>query len=107
MTGHFWKSCKFYNDKFTLEQNQTWYKKKHKTDSSDDYKVPGEGPKGGNTTTGAGGATAMKSTTTSAPKPNASVAQSDAKSEQAKVAREIDTTEIVDAGLDSEEFGLV
>ena len=58
LTGHFWKSCKFYNDKFTLEQNQRWFKKKHKTDSSDDYKVPGEGPKGGSTTTGAGGATA-------------------------------------------------
>ncbi len=107
--GHFWKSCKFNNDTFTLEQNQRWFKKKHKTDSSDDYKVPGEGPKGGSATTGAGagGATVKKSTTSSAPKPNASAVQSDAKSEQAKVAREIDTTEVVEAGLDSEEFGLV
>ena len=22
--GHFWKSCHFYNDKFTLEQNQKY-----------------------------------------------------------------------------------
>ena len=33
--------------------------------------------------------------------------QSVEKSEQAKVAREIDTTGVVEAGLDSEEFGLV
>ena len=76
-------------------------------DSSDEHKAPETGPKGGSSTAGAGGATAKKSTTTSAPKPNVSTAQSDAKSEQAKVAKEIETNGVVDAGLDSEEFGLV
>ena len=33
--------------------------------------------------------------------------QSEEMSEQAKVAREINTTGVVDAGLDSDEFGLV
>ena len=106
MTGHFWKSCEFDNDKFTLEQSQRCRKKKHKADSTEDYKAPEGEPKGGSTTAGAGGASAWKSGTTSAPKPTASTPQSEAKSEQTKVAREIDTTE-VEAGSDSEAFGLV
>ena len=94
-------------DKYTLEQNQKYYKKKHKMDSSDEHKAPETGPRGGSSADGAGGATAKKSTTTSAPKPTASTTQSDAKSEQAKVAKEIETNGVVEAGLDSEEFGLV
>ena len=93
--------------RFTIEQNQKYYKKKHKTDSSDEHKAPETGPKGGIATTGSGGATAKKIGTNSAPKPTASTAPSDAKSEQAKVAREIETNGVVEAGLDSEEFGLV
>ena len=42
-----------------------------------------------------------------APRSSGGIPQSEEKSEQAKVAREIDTTGVVEAGLDSEEFGLV
>ena len=78
--------------------------KKHKADSTDDYKAPEGKPKVGSSTAGAGGAAGGKSGMISAPKPSASTPQSDAKSEQAKVAREIDTTEEIDKGLDYEEF---
>ena len=58
--GHFWKSCRFYNDKYTLEQNQRWFKKKHKDDSTDDHKATEGGPRGGASSAGAGGATVKK-----------------------------------------------
>ena len=44
--GHFWKGCDFYNDNFTLEQNQKYFKMHHdKSDSTDQAKCTG-GAKG-------------------------------------------------------------
>ena len=43
---HFYRNCKFFNKKYSLEQNQRYYKKKHKGDSTtEDTKAP-EGGRG-------------------------------------------------------------
>ena len=87
--GHFWKSCRFYNDKNTLELNQRWFKKKHKDDSTDDHKATEGGPRGGASSAGAGGATVKKGAANKAPRSSGSTPQSEEKSEQAKVARNV------------------
>ena len=82
--GHFWKSCRFYNDKFTLEKNQRWFKKKRKADSTDDHKSTEGKPRGGASPTGVGGATVKKGAANKAPRSSGGTQppQSEEKSEQ-------------------------
>ena len=39
ITGHFWKACKHYNKKYSLEQNRNYFLKKNKRDRDDDAKA--------------------------------------------------------------------
>ena len=41
ITGHFWKACKHYNKKYSLEQNRNYFLKKNKRDRDDDVKCEG------------------------------------------------------------------
>ena len=102
--GHIWKSCDFYSDNFTLEQNKKYFKK-HR--ASEDVKSPGGAKPSGGHTSGAGAAPGKKNGGAKESKPTTATPQSEAKPEQARVAIEIDTSKIIEAGLASEEFGLM
>ena len=39
ITGHFWKACKHYNKKYSLEQNSNYFLKKNKRDRDDNVKA--------------------------------------------------------------------
>ena len=39
ITGHFWKACKHYNKKYSLEQNRNYFLKKNKRNRDDDVKA--------------------------------------------------------------------
>ena len=58
--GHFYRTCKFFNKKYSLEQNQRYYKKKHGVESNDDVKAPQGEPIRGGVAPRAGGATGKR-----------------------------------------------
>ena len=104
--GHFYRTCKFFNKKYSLEQNQRYYKKI--TESSQ-----GEPTRGG-VTPRAGGATGKRGGTNSNSRANKTGAQNtnyssdgEEKHEQARVAKEHDLAGVIDAGLGDEEFELI
>ena len=110
---HFPRTCKFFNKKYFLEQNRRYYKKKHGIDTTDDVKNPQGGPTQGGATPRAGGAIGKRggsnnnSRTNNAGAQNTNSSDGEENHEQARVAKEIDMTGVIDAGLGDEEFGLV
>ena len=111
--GHFYRTCKFFNKKYSLEQNQRYYKKKHGVESTDDVKAPqGESTRGG-AAPRAGGATGTRKAPNNNSRSNNSggrnnnTSDGEEKHEQARVAKELDMAGVIDARLGDEEFGLI
>ena len=110
VSGHLHRNCKFFNKKYSLEQDQRYNKKKHKGDTTtEDTKAP-EGGRGSGTnpprpggnnsrrtggSNGSGGSNGGRSN-----HPNAHLEDS---SEQSRVALELN----IDAGLSDEDFSLI
>ena len=115
---HLWNpwsflTCKFFNKEYSLEQNQRYYKKKHGVESNDDVKAPQGEPIRGGAAPRAGGATVKRGTPNNNSRSNNSggrnnnTSDGEEKHEQARVAKELDMTGVIDAGLGDEEFGLI
>ena len=101
--GHFWKSCKHYNKKYSLEQNRNYFQKKQKRERDEDTKAPDRGASEGSEPRHRGGAQRRGNNPSSQPTPT----PSDSRPEQARYSREIDDTGVEDAHLDAEELSLV
>ena len=103
MSGHFYRTCKHFNKKYSLEQNQR-YITRRSTRETPLLKIPrllrvGEPPRPGGGSNGSGGSNGGRSNP-----PNTHAEDS---SEQSRVALEINTENIIDAGLADEEFSLI
>ena len=96
--GHFYRTCKFFNKKYSLEQNQRYYKKKHGVESNDDVKAPQGEPIRGGVAQRAGGATGKRGAPNNNSRSNNSkghnnnTSDGEEKHEQARVAKELDMT---------------
>ena len=114
MSGHFYRTCKHFNKKYSLEQNQRYYQKKHKGDTTtEDTKTPEGGRSGGTNPPRPGGSSSRRvggsngSGGSNGGRSNPPNARAEDSSEQSRVALEINTENIIDAGLADEEFSLI
>ena len=114
MSGHFYRTCKHFNKKYSLEQNQRYYQKKHKGDTTtEDTKAPEGGRSGGTNPPRPGGSNSRRvggsngSGGSNRGRSNPPNARAEDSSEQSRVALEINTENIIDAGLADEEFSLI
>ena len=105
--GHFYRSCKFYNRKYSLEQNRDYYQKKHKSQADGSRSSDGSGERQGNT--GNAGHRGSRATRRSAgvTSSSPSVLSTETQPEQARLSRELNMDQFHTAHLSAEELSLV
>ena len=117
--GHFWKKCRHYNKKFSLEQNRNYFKRKNGENTNEARAVEPR-TSGGTTearatsgsTGGRAGGSESRSTGGSTNRgrgghSNSAPPTSDSSTEQARLALELDMSTVEEAKLGAEELSLM